>query len=239
MSDWYDPTSWGADWFGGMTAGKPSDYAGQTQYQDRNNIQNIIQQGINGVNNRQTPQASGYSPYSGMQMDQARQLQAIASGQQQGAGELGVQRQVQNALAGQQAMARMARGGNAGMAQLAASRNAAGIGLSGAGMAQQAAMQDQTNAQGLLANVVGQGRQQDQALQIANVDAQLRAMGLNDQARLGYLQQYTGMDANQLQAMIQAYGYAKGATGIAPALFSQAGQTLGQVAGMAAKAGAA
>ena len=75
-----------------------------------------------------------------MQIQQAQQLQGIASGQMQGAGELAAQRQVQNALATQQAQAAMARGGqNAGLAMRNAAANSAGIGLSGAGQAQQAA----------------------------------------------------------------------------------------------------
>src|SRR5690242_2214236 len=55
--------------------------------------------------------------FRAMQLQQAQQLQRIASGQQMGAGELAAMRQVQAAQAAQQAQARMARGGqNAALA---------------------------------------------------------------------------------------------------------------------------
>jgi hypothetical protein len=134
------------------------------------------------------------------QLGQIGQLQGIASGQQQGAGELAAQRQTQNALAAQQAQARMARGGQGAFAYRNAGNNAAAIGLSGAGMAQQAGMQDQMAAQGMLTNAMGQARGQD----LSALDQQLRAMGMQDQTRLAYLGQLTGMDAAQLQAYGQA-----------------------------------
>jgi hypothetical protein len=134
------------------------------------------------------------------QLGQIGQLQGIASGQQQGAGELAAQRQTQNALASQQAMARMQRGGNAALGYQNAANNSAGIGLAGAGMAQQAGMQDQMAAQGMLTNAMGQARGQD----LNALDQQLRAMGMQDQTRLAYLAQLTGMDAMQLNAYNQA-----------------------------------
>lgn len=134
------------------------------------------------------------------QLGQIGQLQGIASGQRQGAGELAAQRQTQNALAAQQAMARMGRGGNAALASSQAANNGAAIGLAGAGMAQQAGMQDQMAAQGMLTNAMGQARGQD----LNALDQQLRAMGMQDQTRLAYLAQLTGMDAMQLQAYNQA-----------------------------------
>lgn len=134
------------------------------------------------------------------QLGQIQQLQGIASGHQQGAGELAAQRQTQNALAGQQSLAHGARGGNAALAYRNAANNAAAIGLSGAGMAQQAGMQDQMAAQGMLTNAMGQARGQD----ISQLDQQLRAMGMQDQTRLAYLAQLTGMDATQLQAYANA-----------------------------------
>jgi hypothetical protein len=41
-------------------------------------------------------------------------------------------------------------------------------------------------------------------VQIANMDAQLKQMGMDDQTRLAYLSQLTGMDAAQLQAYVAA-----------------------------------
>lgn len=147
----------------------------------------------------------------GMQMGLAQQLQRIASGQQQGAGELATQRQVAQGLAAQQAAARMARGANqAGGAGLGAARNMAAMGVAGAGQAQQAALQDQQGAMGMLGQVSGQMRAGD--MDFAGQNAQLaQQMGL---ANLGYnnnaLMQQAGFNqqtnlANQ-QAMLQNRG---------------------------------
>jgi len=171
-----------------------------TQYQDRGDLLYDIGVGVN----RSAPQLdpTQQAQFRDAQMRQMQQLQGIASGQQQGAGELATQRQVQNAMAAQQAQARMARGGqNAALAMRQGARNSAGIGLSGAGQSQQAAMQDQMNAQGLLANVAGQGRQQD--LGLAGQNAQLQ-QGQN-QLGLGYDQLLGSMDQAQLAAAQQAY----------------------------------
>jgi len=214
---WYDV------FLGGMGAStNPSDYKITSPYGSQ--ITGMINSGVQGIDQRQTPQAQQNSPYAAMQMQQAQQLQRIASGQQQGAGELAAQRQAQNAMAGQQAMARMAHGGNAALAARGAANNAAGIGLAGAGMSQQAALQDQSAAQQALTGAMGQARGQDQQMQLANLDAQLRAMGMNDQARLGYLQQLTGLNAQQLAAQSQAMQTAVGQQGLLGPLLSAGGQ---------------
>lgn len=152
------------------------------------------------------------------QLGQIQQLQGIAGGNHQGAGELAAQRQTQNAMAGQQAMARMARGGQGAMAYRQAANNGASIGLAGAGMAQQAGMQDQMQAHQLLTGAMGQARGQD----ISQLDQQLRAMGMQDATRLAYLSQLTGMDAAQLQAYGQAN--AQSAPGHIGPLIGAAGQ---------------
>lgn len=187
-----------------------------TQYRNQAQIDQYIQQGMAGAN-QAAPQvgpmsADQQAQFRQMQMLQAQQLQGVASGQQQGAGELAVQRQMQNAQAAQQAMARMNRGNNAGAGYLGAARNTAGIGISGAGMGQQAAMSDQMNAQGMLTSALGQGRSQDiglrgQDIGIAqgNQNAQMQQYGLNTQRGLGYLGQQTGMDQSQLAAALAQY----------------------------------
>jgi hypothetical protein len=216
------------DFMFGGTGKTPSDYQASGQFQDRKQIQGIINQGLSGVDNRTAPQAQQQSAFAPMQMQQAQQLQGIASGQQQGAGELAVQRQVQRALAGQQAAARMARGGNAALAGM---RNSSGIALGGVGQAQQAAMGDQMNAQGMLTQALGQGRGQDQQMQLANLDAQLRSRGMDDQQRIAFLQQLTGMDAAQLQAKMQAYAAGTQDKGMAGSLLAAGGQVLGSALG--------
>jgi hypothetical protein len=215
------------DWMFGSTGKTPGDYQQDAQYQDRNQVQGIIQQGLTGVDNRRAPQATGPSAYAPMQMMQAQQLQGIASGQQKGAGELAAQRQVQTALAAQQAQARMARGGNAALAAREGARNAQSIGLAGVGQAQQAAMGDQMNAQQLLTGALGQARGQDQQMQLANLDAQLRSRGMDDQQRIAFLQQLTGMNAQELQAKMQAYTAGTQDKGMFGQLLAAGGQILG------------
>jgi hypothetical protein len=133
-----------------------------------------------------------------MQLQQINQLQGIASGQQQGAGELAVQRQVANAQAANQAAARMARGGtNSALAYRQAANNTAATGMSGAGQAQQAALTDQMNAQNMLGQQLNQARGQD--IGIAGQNAQLQA-GQNQLGMNGYL----GLGGQNLQAQQQA-----------------------------------
>jgi hypothetical protein len=149
--------------------------------------QNQYSQQVQNLAGQAAPQLNGgpQQQFRNDQMQQIGQLQGIASGQQQGAGELAVQRQVANAQAAQQAQARMARGGsNAALAYRGAANNTAGIGLAGAGQSQQAALQDQMNAQQMLGQQLNQGRQQD--IGLAGQNAQLQA-GQNALGMQGYL----------------------------------------------------
>ena len=103
-----------------------------------------------------------------------------------------------------------------------AAANSAGIGLSGAGQAQQAALQDQQTAQGQLLNSLGQGRQGDIGLGTTNAQLQQNQYGQN----LGAL---PGMNAQQLQAQQAAMGAALGQQGIAGGLLN-AGAAVGAAA---------
>ena len=209
---------------GGLNAStNPADYKQNFAHQGQ--IMDAITPGMQ--TNRVAPQVGMDNPFRNAQIGQLGQLQGIASGQMKGAGELAAERQTQNALAGQQAMARMARGGNAGLQMAHAANNAANIGLAGSGMAQQSAMQDQTNAQGMLTQAAAQGRGQDVNVQLANMDAQLKQMGMDDATRLAYLQQLTGMDAAQLTAGIQAMSAATSQQGILGPLIGAGAQVGG------------
>lgn len=244
---WYDPRTWSnplstmKGWAGdAMSWGEKSastnlgDYRGQTQYTDRNQIQNAITAGLG--TSRTAPQVSinPSDPFRNAQLGQLSQLQGIASGQQQGAGELAVQRQAQNALAAQQSMARMQRGPMAMLGQRDARDQSAAIGSTAMGVGQQAALGDQMAAQGMIAQAAGQGRGQDQSVQLANLNAQLQQMGMDDAARLGYLQQLTGMNAAELNAAVGAMGAAQAGNkpGYLPGLMQTAGQ-VGAAAAMA------
>lgn len=187
---------------------------------------------------RQAPQAQAYQLgpaaqlYNG-QTEQSRagmygvagQLGSIASGQQAGAGELAVNRQVSAATAAQAAAAHMARGSNAALAYRNAARNTADIGLAGAGQASQAQMADQQAALGQQAQIYGSAYgqdanvaaqnaqlQQQQMLQqgqfgqqsgLANQQAQLSQTSLNDQARIQALGQQLGWDQATIDAAVK------------------------------------
>jgi hypothetical protein len=199
-----------------------------------NQASGYLQNALGGVDQRRAPLAQAAQLGSAAQLANGpqadaraqlggvtSQLQRIMSGQQAGAGELAVNRQVGQATAAQQAAARMARGANAALAARNAARNTADIGVAGAGQAAQAQMQDQANATGQLGGILGQMRGQDidlagqnaQLLQqrmlqqgafnqqtgLANQDARLRQMAMNDQAAQSYLQQMLGMDQAEFQ----------------------------------------
>lgn len=201
-------------------------------YADQGQMQKYIQAGMSQAAPQLDP--SQQAQFRAMQMAQAQQLQGVASGQQQGAGELAVQRQVANAQAAQQAQAMMARGGqNAALAYRGAANAQAGIGLQGAGQSQQAAMQDQMQAQGLLSGALQNGRQGD--IGFAGQNAQLQA-GQN-QLQLGYTNALGTMDANQLNAQTAAFTAGQQNKGLLGSLISAGGQAAS--AGATGGAGAA
>lgn len=237
-----------------------------TQYQDRDQILRLINQGYapGGITQQQAPQMQaaqtqaaqlqlGADPFRAAQLQQLGQLQGIASGQQKGAGELGVERQIMNALAAQQAQSRMARGGNAALAYRNAANQSAALGSTGAGMGQQAALGDQMNAQGLLGQVGAQGRAGDfstananagyqqqaglanagfqQQAGMQNANAQQQGQQLNSQNYLELLRQLGGMSANQLQGQQAAVmGANQNKANLLGGLLSTGGQAAGMMA---------
>lgn len=159
------------------------------------------------------------------EMALAGRLSGVATGQQMGAGELATMRQGQNAVAQQQAFARMGRGSGAAGAARVAARNAGTIGLGVAGQAQQAALGDATAANAQLGSVLGQGRAADigiagqnaqlgQQMNMANLDAQnqrvFQQAGLDQAKSLAEMQSKLstmGMnDQAQAQLLAQLFG---------------------------------
>ncbi len=186
----------------------------KTTFDDEQYLRNLYQEGVdNTLYNRENyPAAQAARLGQAAQVDPAlaNRLGAIASGQQQGAGELAAQRQANRSVAQQQAMARMGRAPGAGRT---AARNIADIGVGAAGQAQQAAMQDQQGANQLLGSIAAQNAQMqqqatmqqgsmDQQAALANLDARLRYMGMNDQTRLAYLNQLAQMNRDQMNARL-------------------------------------
>jgi hypothetical protein len=212
MSNWYDqfnPFSGqgGIGDPGGLFKTNGDQPKLQGGYYGQDQINQQINQGYANAN-QAAPQIdpSQQAQFRAMQMQQAQRLQGIASGQQQGAGELAAQRQVQQAIAAQQGMAHMARGGqNAALAFRGAANNSAGIGLQGAGMSQQAALSDQQAAQGQLMNSINQGRSSDIGMAQGNANLQQQQYANNNTANLGYLNQQMGMGRDQLALQTNQY----------------------------------
>lgn len=204
---WYDPTSWNIDWLGGNTAQAPS-----TNYKDQTQIQNTINSGISGVDNRQAPQAGGtqlapsaqidqsqQGQFRNMQMDQAGRLSAIANGQQMGPGEMAAKRAAQQAYAQQVGMANMQRGGGAPGAGLAAARNQVTIAGNAAGQGAQAALSDQQSANAQLTNALNAGRGTDVGLATSQA-------GLNQQTNMQQGQMDQSTKLANLDAQLRQSG---------------------------------
>lgn len=208
------------DWLLGGTSKNPGDFRQPFAHQGQ--IDQAITTGLG--TSRTAPQVGMSSPFRSAQLQQLQQLQGLANGTQRTAGELAAMRGAQQAGAQQQAMARMARGGDAALAQRGAAANMAGISSNAAGQAQRSALEGQMAAQGLLTQAAGQGRSQDQTVQLANMDAQLRQMGMDDQTRLAYLSQLTGLDIASLQQQMNAYNQAQAQPGMLGPLLSAGGQ---------------
>jgi hypothetical protein len=173
--------------------------------------------GIAEVRNRQDPQLRGtpqlgqtvlgraaqldpaqQAQFRAMQMQQANRLGMIASGQAKGAGEMAVDRQLGQAAAQQQAMARMSRGMSGASAARGAARNVAGLGVTGAGQAQQAAFGDQMGANQMLGSVLSQGREAD--IGMAGQNAQLSQQAMLQQ---GAFDQQRNMQQGQMDQATQ------------------------------------
>lgn len=203
-----------------------------------------LQQMANNAQGRSAPttQAAQLGPAYQMQgqqlaqgqMDQSRggmlgvanRLGAIASGQQMGAGEMAVNRQLGSANAGMLGAARGVRGAQSAIAFRNAMRGVADNSLAGAGMAAQSRMQDQAGANAQLGSIYGGMYGQD-----ANVAAQNAQLGqqagmfnaqqgqqvalqqgaFNQQTNLAnqtaQLQQQQMNDAQQIAALGQMLGW--------------------------------
>lgn len=207
---WYDPTSWdlsdysihGAhNWFvgGDATKGINTQLGGYDQ----------AQQQLGQIGSAQAPTVQG-AQLDPRQLSQSRagaygvanRLGNIATGQQAGAGELAVNRQLGQATAQQTAAARMAHGANAALAYRNAQRNQADLGLQGAGMAAQAQMQDQAAANQQLGQMYGQLYGQDVAVAGQNANLGQQASLANQQAALQ-------SRALQIQALGQQLGWSQ------------------------------
>jgi len=205
------------NWFmGGRGTAALNPYL-QAGEQYRGQLQNYLQGA-----NRNPLNFDQYNQDRAQQGQLARMLQGVAGGQQAGAGELAVNRQVNQATAAQQAAASAARGSNAALAARTAARNSADLGVNGAGMAQQAAMQDQQGARGQLAGLLGQMQSGD--LQQQNLG--LQQYGAQNQAQQGYLAQLLGLNQNQFNNALAQQQFQKGDQGSWQGIFGTLGKYL-------------
>lgn len=246
LGDIKDFFKWTAD-PGAIFADKNEVDPTKARFEDRDYLSQQMRQGIES-GPRRAPQAQSaqldqhaQSQWRDQQMAQANRLGAIAAGNQKGAGEMAVDRQMGQAAAQQQAMARMNRGMTGASAARGAARNVAGLGVAGAGQSQMAALQDQQAANQMLGNVLAQGRgadigiagqnaQMQQQNALANMNAQLQMMGMDDARRNAFLQQMMQMNQNEMAARM---GQEATAAGI-PSQSSQMMQAAGPIIAAAA-----
>lgn len=155
----------------------------------------------------------------------ANRLGEIANGQQAGAGELAVNRQLSSAYAQQQSAARMARGANSALAARNAMRNSADMGLQGAGAAAQAQMQDQQAANQQLGQIYSNLYGQDTTAANMNLNARLSQQQMNDAYQIQSMGQLLGWDQAQINANLAKAGLPP-IPGIGNALLQGGGQAL-------------
>ncbi len=175
---------------------------------------------------RQAPQMQSAQANQSRAQQQglAQMLFEQANGQRQGAGEMAVQRQANNAMANNTSAAQMARGANTAMAMRNAARANSDLGVNAAGQAGIAQMQDQQAAQHQLGGLLGTQRGQDIQMAGANQAAQ---MG-QQQVQLNALTQMLGVDQstlNQGNKIVDANAAAKARYDAQMAAMMQAGGT--------------
>lgn len=157
----------------------------------------------NSVGGREAPQAgpaaqSGYSDFRTNQSDLVSRLEALSKGQGPSLAAQQFQQSQDRNMASQQSMAQSGRGGP--LAALNAANNMGQLGAQGAQGAAMARIQEQQMALNQLGLTLHGARGADEAnnqfnaneqnqMAGTNLDAKLRAMGYNDEARLRILQQ--------------------------------------------------
>lgn len=201
-------------WLTGGNATNGMSNGPQTADYQRNYLQGYLSAGSPVMNTGQVNETRG------QQQQLGDMLFKTASGQAPGAGELAVQRGINSAQAGQVSMAQMARGANTAMAMRNAARNAADIGVNGAGQRGIAQLNDKTAAQSQLGQLLGTQRAQDIQVAGANQQAELAQR----QLQLGALAQMLGVDQAQLQQELAKKGIDMNDKGMLGSLLQIGGQ---------------
>lgn len=203
----------GLGFLGGLFGG-----GGGSDYQDQ------LNQLAAGYGKRQAPQAgpASQSQYSGFRQNQAgliSMLENMARGNGPSAATVQMREAMDRASAAQASAA--AGAGGRGVSQGAALRNAmnntAAITSQGARDTSQMRAQEQMAATGMLGQVIGQGRAADEnnnqfnagaqnQLALANLQAKLQQLGLNDEAQLKALMMAMGSAGPGMGTQILAGG---------------------------------
>ncbi len=137
---------------------------------------------------RAAPQVA-QSPLRADQLELLRALQSQAAGLGPSWGEMAINRQRDAGMAQQQSMMASARPDLAGVAGIAAGQNNSRIAMDAAGQASIARLQEQQQAQQLLAGYLGQLSGQDLQLGQMNSGLQMQQLGLNDARLLELMRQ--------------------------------------------------
>jgi hypothetical protein len=180
-------------------------------------------------NNRQAPMmnASQSNQVRGQQGQLASMLFQTAAGNQPGAGEMAVRRQIGAGMAQNTSAAQMARGANSALAARNAARANSDLSVNGAGQAAIAQLNDRNAAQGQLAGLLGQTRQQDIGVAQGNQSAQMQ----QQQLQLNALAQMLGVDVAALQQDLAKRGLKMQDQGMLPGLLQVGGQIGAAAAG--------
>lgn len=144
---------------------------------------------------------SAYSGFRGNQQGLVSRLEAMANGQGPSLAKQQFQQATDRNVRSQQALAASGRGGP--LAQLTAANNTAMLGANAAQGSALARTNEQMQAIGQLGGVIAQGRGADEQtnmfnageqnqLAVANLQARLKAMGMQDDQILGILSQMGG-----------------------------------------------
>jgi len=145
---------------------------------------------------QQAPQVQ-QSNLVGNQHSLIAQLEASASGRAPSLAAEQLRTGMEQNQRAAQSFANGARGSGANLAHYQASNNMANIGAQATRDAGAARIAEITAAQNQLGTVLHGAREQDEALSRANVEAQLRLMGLNDEAIARYFQTLQGRPGMQ------------------------------------------
>ncbi len=209
-------------WLAAYKAWKAEKEAQERSESDQAFVRGAAREGFGQSRNRQAPQMPGttigpvqtgsaatidptqQAQFRQHQLDLARRLAGIESGDVMGAGQLGAQRATQRALASQHALARMGRGANAANAARSAARNLVDVGQQGMATQAQAALSDQAAARGVLSGLLSSGRGQDIGLATAGANLQQQMNLANLSAENQRIFKQAGLDQATSMANMQS-----------------------------------